>query len=88
MISQRSSSVGPFVRQCQLKSTIRQVSFRFALPLPPPQTRPYQATNRKNNPTVYLKGKPKYVNVYKQPKPTKQPVVKPTTVYHMPVYSP
>jgi hypothetical protein len=37
--------------------------------------------------TVYLKGKPKYVNVYK-PKPTPQPASKPTTVYHMPIYSP
>lgn len=37
---------------------------------------------------VYLKGKPKYVNIYKQPKPTSAPVVKPTTVYHMPIYSP
>lgn len=35
---------------------------------------------------VYLKGKPKYVTVY-EPKPQK-PIVKPTTVYHMPVYSP
>lgn len=34
-----------------------------------------------------MKGKPKYVNVYK-PKPTPQPATKPTTVYHMPIYSP
>lgn len=35
-----------------------------------------------------MKGKPKYVTVYKSPKPTAQPASKPTTVYHMPIYSP
>lgn len=52
-------------------------------------------TNRSLVILVYLKGKPKYVTIYKsapkpKPKPstTPAPVVKPTTVYHMPVYSP